>query len=256
MKKITITLILLIISSLVITMPIFAQNTALTEQLEDQYKNALDEMNKDIEPTEPYTFDNCMPVYAYEDFWGGEYDETLASHISDEFYWETDGENWTKIFYKKDSVWQEGSSATTPDFVDKDGEKIDVSFSLSWFMNKALQEVNKEISDFKIVCCENKYMIYFVSEGTEYIIPYDIRSDLSGIENGKLYKASEITEIINSSSSGISMDDMPEDEVITYGGSVGTNNTEPDRTGLIVTISVISALIVSVIAVYIKKKKS
>ena len=227
MRK-NIILIFILILSIVMTVPLFAQVTSFAEQIENQYKRDLDEMNKDINPIEFYTFDNCMPVYNYEDFFGNNYDETFASHISDEFYWETAGEKWTKVFYKKDSVWKEGSSATMPDFFDKDRKKIDVSFSLNWFANKALEVFDKDISDFKIVSFENKYMIYFVSEGTEYIIPFDTRSDLSGIENGKLYTADEIIKNINTSSSGISISDMPEDEFITYGGSVGNNDTKSE----------------------------
>lgn len=208
-----------------------ALNTSsLSTEISNQYLNELVKINKDIMPQNPYTLENSVPVYMFESVSGGENDKSFGSHVSESFILETDGDSWRKSYYKDNGVWKESGSASVPTYYDKDGNVININFNMHWFIEQAEGKFDGNISELKVVYYEYKYMIYFVSEGIEYVIPYDVRSDLSGIKNGNIYKANDLIEIIFPSTDNQVQSISKGEDPTIYGGTISDQTTDSENT--------------------------
>ena len=245
--------------AMVLCVSVYAKsNKDISGRIFDNYKQDYQKLNADISPKTEFDFSNSVPVYVY-DFSLKLDPDTFGERISEKYSIVAMGERWMVEYGKTpDGNWKEGILSTAPVFPDKDGNELEVSFTMDWFIQKATELFDGEIDDIKVVYYDHIYFLYFTSDDSEYVVPYDTRPDFSNLENGKLCDANEaIKSVIKSR--GILVIPYGEDPT-KYGGGVVCVAQEPDEkaqpqqnyTPLLIAVLVLLSIAV---LMYVKGKK-
>ncbi len=179
------------------------------------------------------SFDNSLAQYIYTDVYGGEYDNTFESHISDDYFWVIFSNETTKEFrYDSELLeWKDSGSGTLNPFYDKEDNIININFNFDNIVNIACQKIDDSLEEIKLVRYNSVYMIYAKSADKEYAIPYSSIADKYGIYNGEVYIANELIKKIQGENEQMEtevLNEMSLEEQKTYGGS-GTN-ASPNNT--------------------------
>ncbi len=219
------------------------------------------------------SFDNSLAQYIYTDIYGGNYNDTFESHISDDYFWVVFSNGSTKEFRYDSSIleWKDSGSGTTNPFCDKEGNVIDISFNFNTIANIASQKINDTLDEVRLVRFNSVYIIYAKSAQKEYAIPYSSIADKYNISNGEVYIATDLINTIQGerkeTESSIQAE-LPFEEQKKYaGGTTNTNvntkdseNTEktklePQFLSIIVLAIIISGTVAITIVAIAKHKK-
>ena len=171
--------------------------STLSSKIFEEYKEEYQKLNADISPVTAFDFSNSVPVYFYKYDPDIEHD-TLAERITEYYIFESKTEQEKSIYAPISSgKWTERIPVSLPVYTDKYKKPIDIQLTMDWFVQRAVESFDGEIDDVKVVCYNQAYLIYFISNSTEYAIAYSPNPELFEVENGKIYTAKEIISIVN-----------------------------------------------------------
>ena len=154
-------------------------------------------------------------------------------------------------------------SKETEEIIKKNQGKLEVyqvgnNIPLDWVsflldvdkINKRLEENNFiNLDSIKIVSLPHfyTYILYIKDKDFEYGIPMGIREDLTKLENGKLYKISDIVSILETSFPSNKTQDKK-----LYGGT----SYIKDQNSVLSVILLLSCVSIIIAIIYFKRKKS
>ncbi|MGN0601161.1 MAG: hypothetical protein ACI4I7_00465 [Oscillospiraceae bacterium] len=203
-------------------------------------------------------FTNPYKLYSISDpdFLSEISDPTFAEQIiKTDYCWmvPTKDNNIIKV-KKSNGQWEVLGYSITADSSDEVDfirfEKIDSNITTLTKSNK------NELQN--AICFEAPYyhtsFIYLSANGTQYLIPYGSRPDLTGLNNGKLYTTDEVEKILNST--------LPtEKSSITADENGGLSSAEKgisDRTQILIfSACIFIVLILSIMTIlYFKKRRN
>lgn len=170
------------------------------EELEDVMKSALESspVSRGICSAEGLRNGHAYKVFLYSD---GVFAEDLKTGksmqeklSSSEYAWVIDTDNVTLWIDKIEGAWKvtacSENSADDPGTVDFDAaEKAAVMLENEFGAEDISVQCLYSMSYF------GRYLIFYSSAG-EYVVPFSYRPDFTGLENGKLYPAAELGEIL------------------------------------------------------------
>ena len=131
---------------------------------------------------------------------------TIQSAISDEYTWKIPTSSGDLITVGKDAKtggWKVLGAALYSQNPSAQSAVVNKTS-----LNAVVQSRTSQISDLKYVESPRHYttFAYVVAGETEYLIPYSVQSDMTGLENGKMYTAAEAMEILDTNIAELNMD--------------------------------------------------
>jgi len=145
---------------------------------------------------------------------------SIRDVISDEYKWQVPTENFDLVTVRKAqtaNTW-ELVGVVFNDETDSMRSKVVNKSSL----HTAISSRVKEISNLQYIDCPMYFttFAYLESGGQEYLIPYSTRPDLTGLENGKMYTASDTVAILYTNFG---------ERVPDYNGGIAPRDTVPQK---------------------------
>jgi len=150
--------------------------------------------------------------------------ENIESLISDEFNWKipTTDQNLA-VIKKVDNKWE----VVAIENKNSSDSKIKSNIINKVSVSKAIIKETSNIKDLKYIKSEmyhTSFSYVKVENGKEFLIPYGSRPDLTGLENGKMYEASEVMDILyinfsidsGNNNGGIDSSSLKENNTLNY----------------------------------------
>lgn len=147
---------------------------------------------------------------------------TFGDNISGDYTWNvpTSAGFLVRVRQKESGDWAE--AGFSDEFLEKEGAENCSALTDQARLIRTMEESGRiqTVTDVRYVDARlytSTTLIYIKADGAEYLIPYGPRPELTGLQNGKLYSAGEVVEILAAAS--------PYDEVysnladVKYGGA-------------------------------------
>lgn len=155
---------------------------------------------------------------------------SFADNISGEYTWNVPTSTGFLIRVRQNESGDWAEAGFSDEFQEKEGAENVSALTDQARLIRTIEESGRipTVSDVRYVDARlytSTTLIYIKADGAEYLIPYGPRPELTGLQNGKLYSAGEVVEILAATS--------PYDEVystladVKYGGagdSIATGN--------------------------------
>lgn len=293
LKKILKVIFISIICIILMTVHCFAKTpNQLAKEYSEKYKDELSEINTLIdgktdmysqslaslesyikgEVCDPVPFavnpDTAYPFYSCE-----LNDVTSADDFSSYItrsplcYWIIENEHGSQTFRKeKGKFIESGSGGGIEPYVDRKGNKIDITFSINGIADYVSKNF-EDVDDYKLFTLsgvsDTLRLIYVKSDGAEYLIPFYRALDWVEFDAGKIYTVQEMLELVKPIAYDVPDDGengflLKNDTDNTSSGGGGTTEVKPkDEAPYIIASAAVSVsiLLTAILIMIIKRKK-